>query len=893
MYYSKEPARKHLKAQTEIIILLGVVVVSVFVVVLVSQQFLVKPEPANVANLKAILKADVERLVQASATETIIKIGKQGGYLNVPAASVKFGEGKIPYWGLCQSKFIPSLEQIANNVKAGLEKKINSNDFVDIKKKYGKDVQIEKVARDSIDVLIRDQDVLVEVDMPTSIEGFPVQQPYRIAVPFALGRAYNFASDFVEDNSVNRHFDRFIASLFYHADERKLPTLGLLGKCGEAIFRTSEQLQKTVNRIVDYSTANVYLWVQPPPDEERAFLEYYIPSVNNRTYQDLDIQFQKGEGSSPKNFKPSSNPVSIVNSKPVFPPFVTNCLAPINVKYSLDMPMITTIKAGQYLFNFATLTSIDNNEIGICSAQGNFTEQKDPCSDSQCRSKITVKDTQGRPIPDTTVSFGPCLLDLTDESGVAEGEAQCGISELLVFNPDYNHFYDVVSTKDLDKTIILKNPTLIRFHFNRIAVNDISKTINFEEENTKDIFVTFKSKNSSQWNPVEVVLASLKEERIAQDNSEEEKKLIDSLYAQRSLDSNLTVAYTDGKTQSSIIEFANPTSLKGGQPARLEFDFSNSYTKNVAEAYLLAPNTSFVRNLIDKSNIAEAAFSKTFIPFENRSLIKLSWSSAAPEGFIKPGESRKFYLEVNSTKPQTQIAVEPKDIPEDLKNNASLELYNGITDVFQGLTSLLRRQPDGQVISDIIESSANSTTNYSSLLQPEVSGLSLESANYLPAGDYETEVRQHKLVQITLRYCKKFEWNGNCKKYTIENYNLTVMGITNFDFEVKEDDTDLYLNGFVPHFNSSFINIEVEQDPGLSPEDFSPAHQLNNLILEALDLKRYDIPKTGIKTFFPEKEKPQEMNTTYYYNDQLPALKEKCKVEPLSRTKPNSTCNFG
>lgn len=827
MYYSKEPNSKHLKAQTEIIILLGVVVLSTVIAILVSQQLLAKPEPANVANLKALLKADVEKVIQVSATEVIFLIGKQGGYFNVHGTSVEVVGEKVPYWSICENKFIPTLEQISNNIKTGLESKLNALDFDGLKNKYGKNIEIEKVTKDDINVLIRDEDVILDVYLPTKLEGFDVQQPYKISVQLGFGETYKFASDFIEDSVQKRHFEKFIASLFYHANEDKLPTIRLLDKCGESVFRTFDELKDTAQRIVDHSLSNIHLWTGSPSKEKREFLEYYLPSVNNNTYEDLDIKFYRGADLNENNFHPSENPIAAINSKTLYT-FVPKCVQSVNIKYSLNLPIITSVKSGDFNFNFASWVFVDENRIGKCEVREDFGLEENLCDDKQCAVKVSVYDSTGKPIQDAKVSLSSCLLGTTNGKGIADGKAPCGISELIVYNPQYSYFYDVVSTLDLDKNITLKKTPLLLFHFNDVLVNDDS-SIDVQPDSLNDIFVIFKPKNRSPWNHNEIFIANINEEKRQYRNLNTYKEYLyqdtDSVPNKYSIEGNLTISYKDGNKQSNIIKFSIPIEkVNNSAEHLLEFTVANNYNQNIVEAELHMPFVLVIPNS-DRSTVEGTKFSTVNAQLEK--YIKLIWSSTTQEGFLKPGESGKFSVLINTTNKGVQSITneQAKNFTETLSNQA-LQTYNDAT------------KPES--VEELLQIQENATNI---IQQNEGSPATLKLIDFLPANDYEVEVRRMKKVIHSTTYCSDISWDGDCERYTTTRFNYTVFGISNFDFEVKEDDKELYVNAFIPAFNST--------------------------------------TQAGI-------------NTTIYYNDMLPAFKEKCNVNPIDRVKLNATiCKFG
>lgn len=813
--------KRGLKGQAEIIIIVGLVVVSVIAVFFASQAFVSRPEPAGIANLKALLKADVERQIESIAIKSVSLVGKQGGYLDVTGNFVDFRGGKVPYWGICENKFIPSLEQATNNIKIGIENKINNLDFSEIKKKYGKEIKIDKVTRADIDVLVRERDVLVDVQMPTSLEGFQIEQPYKITVLIPLGRMHNFASDFVEDYSRERHFDRFIASLFYHAKTEKLPTLDLLGKCGESIFITDEEAHGTVGKIVDFAARNTYLWSQPPPEESREYLDYYIPSVNNRTYPDLEVEFLRAGDVTSKNFQPSE-PLFFVNSKPLHE-LVSECIEPVNVRYSLDIPIITSVKSGGHEFNFATKVAIEDSQIANCDVEANITEIQDPCADLQCEAKVTVVDSPGKPVPNTKVSFGQCFLGLTGEDGFVQGRAPCGVAELGVYNPEYNFYRDLVSTANFERKIVLTKTPAITLRFSDISINDGFQSLSVKPDSVKNTIVIFKPKNSSPWSSREIFTTNIESDSGLIKNETAERPVYDKLLPDTYLiEANMTLNYTDGKKESSIADFEIPLKNSGATPKELNFNVNNNYNQNINQVEILLAKSIPVIPDSNKTTVSSPAFfSKTDF---SAGTLRLLWSSK--NGLLKPGESGKF-----------SVLLFSGDLVE-INKPATTQDNAAVIDDFLKTHGNLQEDIRGTVSGDIASRIKSRAPN----VYVVDKGLPIKLTNLVPPGLYEVEVRQQKTVLMSESYCRGVHWHGGCKGYTSINVNITAFGITTSDFEVKESDKELYISGFSPHFN---------------------------------------ITSAG-------------GNSTFYYNDVLDKIKNKCGIQPIGRAGiENLTCSFG
>ena len=764
---AKENRFKSLKAQAEYLVILGMVIVSVSVVLLVNQAGFFRPEPAGIGELKALLKADVERMVLAEAAESIIKIGKQGGYFNSPSSSIDFSETKVPYWGICQNKHMPTLEQISYNIKSELEDRLSKLDAGSLKAKYGKEIKLGQAKKDEMDVVISDQDVDFTIYLPTNIEGFDIQQPYKITVPLGLGRAYDFAANFIENNTKERHFDRFIASLLYHADSKKLPTLDVLSNCGDFIFKTFDQLKGQAQKIFDYSLTNVVLWQKPPPDDQRKFLEYYIPEINGKTYKDLDIRFYRGAELNSGNFKPSQNPVSEINSKQIHN-LIGECLKAVIVDYSINVPIVASVKSGSYEFDFAFMPFVDENKIGKCKASADLEQKTDDCQEKNCPANVKVVDADGKPVKGAKIAFGQCAFGVTGKNGIVSGSAPCGVSELSAYHPVYDRFYDVVSASGLDKTVVLKRMPLILFNMSQTnsVLYGCQKSNMFIRQCFKpeykiysassspiDIVATFKSKDRP-WNPFEFIVTNMigdADSKIAGAGGGSAEPWRDK---KSKLGINITQKYSDGNYSSRNETFEVPVDVNADeQRYNMNITVKNANAKNITAVEILVAGGDevFVKN----SNSTTARFAGFSIHVFNESrpdgkrveVANFSWSNKTTEGFISSGQEANFSAIINLTTDAADQA--DANVPETAPTIVNPNLVAKLID-------------------------------------------------YAPPGKYNVEVRAMKKATFSKTICVDYHWFWGCQEYKTIQAEILLTGTTNQDFEIKENDREIHITPLIP-----------------------------------------------------------------------------------------------
>ena len=440
-----------MKAQAEIVIVLAVIILMVFVVGFALQIGLKAPD---ITNLASVFRDEVSKRLYDGSLGVVKTVSAQGGFLDPKQNVVEFSGNSVPYWQVCQNKFIPSLADIRKNIKAGIEKFVNG---LEIKDFQGKQAYI---SLKNSDVIIRNQDILVTLTLETKLAGYELDPVYEIRIPANLAELYAFASDFVEDNSVNRHLERAIIYSFFSADEKAFPTAGALTRCGDSIFRTWDDLKGAAEKIIRYSLGNIVFWNSSSEQSK-----YYIQNINNgKTYPEIGIKFSSSKLTK-ENFQPSINPVSIINSKTIHL-FVPECVKNYAIGYTLNSPIVTSVGSQDYSFSFAVLPFIDNNKIGKCSLQENLSYADDPCLEGKCDASVSVVDQNNQPLPGTTVSFGICPIGKTGPNGQAKGKVPCGISELNVYNPAYEYFNEITNSKGLlEKTVLLKKIPTINVHF--------------------------------------------------------------------------------------------------------------------------------------------------------------------------------------------------------------------------------------------------------------------------------------------------------------------------------------------------------------------------------------------------------------------------------------------
>ena len=215
------------------------------------------------------------------------------------------------------------------------------------------------------------------------------------------------------------------------------------------------------------------------------------------------------------------------------------------------------------------------------------------------------------------------------------------------------------------------------------------------------------------------------------------------------IETNLTITYSDGTRQSNLIEF--PLSINISSENLVTVNLTVNNTNNNLQQNIISVNPlldGVYHNLIsgsDSTTAENAGFSQSSIKIDNNTVLSLLWSNTTSEGFIKPGEQRNFSAKINIT-------------------------------------------------SEIFEEADQSTAE-----EKKTKDRTSKLVDFLPADNYTVEVRINKPVTYKKRFCSKPRWYGCGGHKTIEA-GMIISGISNLDLEVVEEEKELYINAFVPSF---------------------------------------------------------------------------------------------
>lgn len=474
------------KAQSEIIIIVGIVIVATVALLAVTYQAPPSPTPTGVAQTQKAVKDSFLTLASESAEEVIIMMEKQGGYLSsdlldaAPLDTVDgvtfVGQG-VPYWQTCEQDISPSTDQLEEWMGLGVEIMIidHLNELV-----FDKEVIFDASQLD-VRAKILDNKVDFAVTLPTTVEGQPIIQPYSFSIPTRFGRIVDFAHDYAQEATTTRFNEiHSIASLYFSPPaedgQPDIPTYGYLMNCGETIYRSPDDLAAGMKHTIAYTLAST-LWWQPRPIDPAQPMVYAVEAVNGNTYPDLSFGHYFPDGFD-FVFRAPLVITNTENDYEFFPPFsVPNCLYAYNQKYNLVFPIVTSVEddlTGSN-FNFASKLYIENPGEHEKMIPGSCNTLPSPvsgeaCSDLSCTASLTITDSLGVPLEGAKATYGGCLIGNSNAAGIVTGPVSCGSQELLIFKEGYDLFAGVTATPSGSYTLSAV-PTYT-FHFIDVEIED-------------------------------------------------------------------------------------------------------------------------------------------------------------------------------------------------------------------------------------------------------------------------------------------------------------------------------------------------------------------------------------------------------------------------------------
>jgi len=500
------------KAQIELITILGVVVV-IFVIAyyaLVISNQPPNPVPSGVGAEQSLVQDKVEGIIRDGALLSIKWMESQGGaVLPIFDNSVSFTRVMVPYWQKCEKTYVPSLDLLTRQLENATYNYIAYN-LYQSEIVLGKNVTVD-LANTKVTASILDNKIDLQVSMPTNVQGYAIQQPYKASIPTKFGEIYRFMKAYAEEAAKNRSIELFMINSIYFSKtvneggvpHAEVPTFGVLTECGETIDRTPEQLSKGMEDLLEYTLTHIYWWTTAPTDRSVPKV-YAIENLKGKTYPQLNPLFFVDDnfGINIGSTVHLTNPRPLASAPALFG-FKTSglCIGTYSISYAFQIPII--LKVDDPLtgtpFNIATLIDINDMMPGSCGEipAPQYCEYKPgnniACTGSglppqtgcgECTAKMKVVTPDGNPAKDAMTSFGGCALPRTDASGNTEGGVSCDAGDLTIVyiksgivSQLYQRRSCGISPAGLNGTMTVHQYPKLAVHFRDVNVTTCNATI--------------------------------------------------------------------------------------------------------------------------------------------------------------------------------------------------------------------------------------------------------------------------------------------------------------------------------------------------------------------------------------------------------------------------------
>jgi len=481
-----------MKGQVEFFVILGLLfVVAVVMFYGYTSGWFGSSVPTGVASQQALIKTSLENFMRSGAYEVISTVSENGGYLSendYPLGSVTLHDAEAPYW---QYNGQTSYPNVPESIKEGLLEYINNR-----KDDFFETMGYSNVLADnatSVSLSMTNNRMIFNVYMPVSLvmdeTTYGFDQPFTFTVDSNLGQIYDFAKEFTYAQYNNRFFEIFTLNAMLVSpleseppgSVHEVPMFVSLTECGQILLRTWFDIQENALGLLEEVTANTYMPGKSPRDNigTSAAPEFEIPTLSNKYYSELDVDFWLPDGFelTPANFQFTPDPIYAF-AKPVA--FTGVCVSdPVYVSYFLNYPVVVTATdtlTGS-VFRFAHSVYIQNNDAGEWAATGGYdiTAQQEMCSADSCSASISVQDSGGNPLAGASVSFFGCPIGKTGTDGVLDASMPCGVGTLKVYKNGYqNHEQRYASSELYGATITLTRMPLKNVYLYEVNVRNES-----------------------------------------------------------------------------------------------------------------------------------------------------------------------------------------------------------------------------------------------------------------------------------------------------------------------------------------------------------------------------------------------------------------------------------
>jgi len=514
------------KSQAEFAVILGIILIALLVVAFSFGGLKIPGLQAPaLSEEQESVASYVKNMISDASTETISTLYTNGGYMDPSSSELGTVSHKslgreIAFWQQCDNfQAAPVEQEFVKGVKSYLESRVQDNVMIE-----GVSTSFAKSSM-NVNANFFDDKVTVTVNLPTSVGGQSIPQPYTVDVPTKIGRIYDFAKNFAryqeECRLLDYHLLKSMSQSTQYSEPCWLPGVGSITGYRTYNFEWGG-LKDCMQLHAYYSLSKTMMWKEYPLTEDGLINDlgsgmvgefhgtelFPVPAIINYDglsastnycqmpqeqfsssgatsvkYEDLMVTFYFGddEGLSRDNFVAPES----VTIKPEGGGlgFLGEPVGKFNVLYSVTYPVIVDVwdPLVRKSFKFATRVSLVNSEID--HSCGAFRESPNVygeiCRNANNDVSITVQYPDGTPVSRAPVFFWACGLGLTDENGIVTGKAP-PVWGGLVVNDGYNEYttcYDYSELSHATVQIPVSRKYDVHFYTVKIQKTDDNYTI--------------------------------------------------------------------------------------------------------------------------------------------------------------------------------------------------------------------------------------------------------------------------------------------------------------------------------------------------------------------------------------------------------------------------------
>ncbi len=370
------------KAQITIYIILGFILLLVLALVLTFQFSITKSKPEGVlpggqGKVSNYLTSCIEQI----AKDGLIKMGEQGGYINVPKDLELDGARHlrtspitvIPYWAYGTTEAVPNLaqlkERLDNHIQQNLRDCIlNSSGLKEAyniieKSEISSNTKIHpKGISFNINWVleIRDKagEVITEIDEHTYESKIKLENIHTLAKSIINAELQQFKLEDLTQDMIS-------------LDHPKLPVSGIEYSCSKKKWKFDEA-KETLQTMLRINLAELQVKgtkVTPHSDDLPYYQNHYVWDISNTTtpsdYTDISLQFYY-DNNYPFTFEVSPRAGNTLQSENLIPkskyiPFL--CLQMWKFAYDVTYPVLVTLtdETTGYKFKVSFTVELENN----------------------------------------------------------------------------------------------------------------------------------------------------------------------------------------------------------------------------------------------------------------------------------------------------------------------------------------------------------------------------------------------------------------------------------------------------------------------------------------------------------------------------------------------------